>query len=518
MIMNGLIPVFSAQWITWVTGYALGENDELVNLALSLAFMSGYTIIVYLSYDRIKRKYKESMMIEIEQEMMDAVVLQPQQSFHRYDSSFYTSFFLNDLKMLEDSYFSQVPTLISGIVQIIFTSVYVVVSVNGWILLYFILSSFILLWIPKYMSQKIQEKAQFATKQAGELTAFLKETFQGFDTLAGNNVQELYTEHSLDHFLHYELAKQKVNWLTMISSSLSNGCGLFFQFVLLFILAICVTEGKIKAEYLISITSISGTFMNGVFTITEAFSNLQTSRPIIKKVQEFQNNPRISSEKKRSSVKYIVLKNVDYSINNKVLIDNCSYVFEKGKKYLIIGKSGSGKSTLFNLLNGRISCNKGKIEFRKLNHDSCSFPLYEEITTISQKPVSFQGTVKTNIQMNRFLDDKKIKKLLEKVNLPLSVLDQPITEDNTSVSGGELQRISIARALADPRSFLLCDEITANIDPNSASIVEHAVTSVKETGILYIAHHYTKETIKRFDVILELKNGKLIDVTSQFNN
>ncbi len=98
MIMNGLIPVFSAQWITWVTGYALGENDELVNLALSLAFMSGYTIIVYLSYDRIKRKYKESMMIEIEQEMMDAVVLQPQQSFHRYDSSSIHHFFLMTLK------------------------------------------------------------------------------------------------------------------------------------------------------------------------------------------------------------------------------------------------------------------------------------------------------------------------------------------------------------------------------------------------------------------------------------
>ena len=113
--------------------------------------------------------------------------------------------------------------------------------------------------------------------------------------------------------------------------------------------------------------------------------------------------------------------------------------------------------------------------------------------------------------MFRTITDSRLNSLLKSVHLPISCLEQKIDEDSGSVSGGEMQRISIARALVDSRSFLLCDEITANLDPQSAEIVEQAVTSLKSTGILYIAHHYSDKTLKNFDVVLELKNGKLIE-------
>ncbi len=97
IVMNALIPVLSAQWITGMTGFALRENDDLFYLIVSLGLICVYTLSVYWFYDAIKRKYKESLMVEIEQDMAEAIVLQTQDSFHRYDSSFYTSFFLNDL-------------------------------------------------------------------------------------------------------------------------------------------------------------------------------------------------------------------------------------------------------------------------------------------------------------------------------------------------------------------------------------------------------------------------------------
>lgn len=517
MVMNALIPVLSAQWITEMTGFALGENDHLFFLIIFLVFICVFTLSIYLLYDGAKRKYKESIMTEIEQDMMEAIVLQTEEAFHRYDSSFYTSFFLNDLKLLEESFFVQIPTLLSGLTQMIFVGIYVVVSVNWWILLYFILSSLILLWIPKLMSKRIQEGTQVATKQGSQITTFLKETFQGFDTLAGNHVQKDYVEHAQYNFQQYESARQRVSWLTEISGSLSNGCGLFFQFILLLLLGIGVAQGKIKADYLISITSISSSFMNGVFVVTEAFSYLQTSQPIIKKIQGFQVNPQIKTTKELPIVQNLSLKNIRYTIGSKILFNNCSYVFEKGRKYLIVGQSGSGKTTLFNLLNGRLTCQDGQIELEDGGHHPLSSPLCEAITTITQKPASFQGTVKTNIKMYRPLEDSKLQLLSKKVNLPLSLLEQTIEEDSASISGGELQRISIARALADPRSFLLCDEITANLDSQSALAVEEAVTSLQSVGILYIAHHYTEETVKKFDIILELKEGKLIDISSKFN-
>lgn len=511
IVMNALIPVLSAQWITGMTGFALRENDDLFYLIVSLGLICVYTLSVYWFYDAIKRKYKESLMVEIEQDMAEAIVLQTQDSFHRYDSSFYTSFFLNDLKLLEESVLTQIPILISGIVQMVLVGFYVVISVNWWVLFYFLISSIILLWIPKLMSKKIQERTQISTEQAGKMTTFLKEMFQGFDVLTGNHVQDVYIQHTRSQFEQYESARQGLNWITSISGSLSNGCGLFFQFILLLILGIGVTQGKVGADYLISITSIASTFMNGVFVVTGAFSYLQTSKPIVKKLKEFQKNPRIQFIKKLPEVQTLSLNGVRYSIGSRTLLNDCSYMFERGKKYLIIGESGSGKTTLFNLLNGRLMCEQGKIEIKGAEEQTLAVPLFEAMTTITQKPASFQGTVKTNIQMFRTITDSRLNSLLKSVLLPISCLEQKIDEDSGSVSGGEMQRISIARALVDSRSFLLCDEITANLDPQSAEIVEQAVTSLKSTGILYIAHHYSDKTLKNFDVVLELKNGKLIE-------
>lgn len=71
-------------------------------------------------------------------------------------------------------------------------------------------------------------------------------------------------------------------------------------------------------------------------------------------------------------------------------------------------------------------------------------------------------------------------------------------------------------AVSDPRSFLLCDESTANLDPQTSRLIEEVVTGLHGVGILWITHHITPHTIKLFDVILQLDHGTLRDVTGQY--
>ncbi|EOS59777.1 hypothetical protein C815_02017 [Firmicutes bacterium M10-2] len=509
IILNALVPILSAQWITMVTAYALDQKGGVEQISIYLILICIYTLIIYLAYGKVKQKYKEEIMTEIEQEIYSSILLQHSSDFHQNEPSEYSSFFLNELKIVEESYLMQIPSLISACVQMILVGIYVVVTVQWWVLIYFIISSVLLMQIPKIMSKKIHFSTKKFTDEAGRITMFLKEAFHGFDTLFGNHVQYQYVEQTKKEFFRYEKSHQKLNWLMDVADSLSNGFGLFFQFGLLLLLGIGVVQGTIQNDCFLAVTSISSSFMNGVFVATAAFSKIQAAIPIVDRIKIFQQNTLIpKNDNNENSIDAIQLEHIDCILNGKKILDNLSYRFEKGKKYLIIGESGSGKTTLFNLLNGKIHSSHGSIKAIVKDGD---IPLYKYITTINQKPFSFQGTCSSNICMGREVSQNKIKELLEYVHLPLSLLNQKISEESNSISGGELQRVAIARGLIDTRSFLLCDEICANLDKNSAHIIENAICDLDGIGVLFIAHHYTDELRKRFDVVLELKDGRLIE-------
>ncbi|WP_304748251.1 ATP-binding cassette domain-containing protein [Dubosiella newyorkensis] len=509
MILNASIAVIMAELLSEITDFALHGGNEISILLWKIFAFFAYITFIYVCYSNIKARYVQIIMTDLEQASYDSIMRQEIYRFHSKSPSEYSSFFLNDLKMVEENYLKQVPNLLSGLLQMIVISIYVC-KLNGWILLLFILSSLIMLWIPKLTGPLIQNKSNRFSKTAQQFTSFLKETFSGFDTIASNHARFPYIAKTSSEFVGYQKEKRNYELAIELSNDASQIFSLTFQLLLIVCMGFLISQHMLSADYLFSIVSISGTFLGNVFTVTQAYTSIQSSKPMRNKLQEIQTFPVIGSEQEFPQ-NALVLDEVSYAIKERKIIDQLSYTFEKGKRYLIIGESGSGKSTLFHLLSGRLKPDQGTITQDQSGNTDRSF-----ITTIPQTPVSFKDTVFNNITLYRKEKENAVNTVLPAVHLSPELLLKDVEEDHTTISGGELQRISIARALLDPRSFLLCDESTANLDPETSKIIEHAVTNLQDVGILWITHHVTAHTIQSFDVILKLEHGTLHDVSDKY--
>ena len=187
--------------------------------------------------------------------------------------------------------------------------------------------------------------------------------------------------------------------------------------------------------------------------------------------------------------------------NKESIFKDFSFQFDKGKKYAIVGSSGSGKSTILKLILGYYPVQKGNI--------SVLDP--KNVSMIHQESHIFDDTIRNNLNMELVQTDETLLKCLEFVDLPEFKLDQNICEDGSNLSGGQVQRIGIARTIAHLKKVLLCDEITASLDAQTAIEIENRILDLKEETVLYVTHKYFDETLKKFDCILVFKQGRIVE-------
>lgn len=118
---------------------------------------------------------------------------------------------------------------------------------------------------------------------------------------------------------------------------------------------------------------------------------------------------------------------------------------------------------------------------------------------------------RNNLNMELVQTDATLLKCMEFVDLPEFKLDQNICEDGSNLSGGQVQRIGIARTIAHLKEVLLCDEIAASLDAQTAIEIENRILDLKEETVLYVTHKYFDETLKKFDCILVFKQGRIVE-------
>jgi ATP-binding cassette subfamily B protein len=209
---------------------------------------------------------------------------------------------------------------------------------------------------------------------------------------------------------------------------------------------------------------------------------------------------------------------VNFSYGNETpVLKNLSFTVSSGSKCAIAGKTGSGKSTIIQLLLKLFDGYTGTITIDGIDltkFDTVS--LRKKIVFISQDIQLFSDTIRNNIDFSQTLTDAQLTGIIKRVNLQslLSKLDKGfdtvINEDGIGFSGGEKQRIALARALTLDPEIVVFDEITASLDPRNTEIVTRNVFEyfAKKT-IISISHN--QSTILSCDKIIVLKDGAIVE-------
>ena len=211
------------------------------------------------------------------------------------------------------------------------------------------------------------------------------------------------------------------------------------------------------------------------------------------------------------------LKSIDFAINGKKILSDITIDLEPGVITGIIGPSGAGKSTFLSLLNKLFSPTSGEIYFQgKELADYPSRELRKLVGMVQQHPYLFAGTVRYNLEYGPKIwkidySDADLLELMAKVALPAEFLDREID----GLSGGEQQRVSLARSLANQPCVLLLDEPTSALDIVSSEIIEETIKQLAQEGMkIIIVTHSLQQTRELTEQLLFLKDGSLIEKTA----
>ena len=213
----------------------------------------------------------------------------------------------------------------------------------------------------------------------------------------------------------------------------------------------------------------------------------------------------------------ILFKNVDYGYSDKLIIEDLSFEIKKNSSVAFVGESGSGKSTIIKLIMGLLKYEEGSIlidavELSKLDLNS----FYDKVSYVSQEAPIFDGTLRENLVFDKDVSDDEILRVLDLVCLDKFYsrlsdgLDTELGEKGIRMSGGERQRVALARLFFDDAKIIILDEATSAMDNiTEKDVMENVLRELDSKTLIVIAHRL--ETIKDVDEIFVLDSGKIVE-------
>ena len=283
---------------------------------------------------------------------------------------------------------------------------------------------------------------------------------------------------------------------------------------------------------LLSVTAIR--LIPALSVITSSLTTLRFKRPsfelIVDEIKELKKSLELQSKQNLNKENYnkkfefnnqISLENISFSYFDvsKVAVENINFKVKKGSKVGIIGRSGSGKSTLVDLILGLLKPQKGEIYLDNHKIDEVSESWQSQVGYIQQDIYLLDDTIKNNISFGiekDKIDEKLINKVIKIAQLEKFInslpnrLDTIIGNRGTKISGGERQRIAIARALYNNPQIIILDEATSALDTdNENKILNEINENLSDKTMIVISHR--NNTVKNCDTIFVMENGKIID-------
>ena len=212
----------------------------------------------------------------------------------------------------------------------------------------------------------------------------------------------------------------------------------------------------------------------------------------------------------------IAIKNLSFQYEERKIIDDLSLSIKKGEKIAFVGESGSGKSTLIKILLGLLKYSQGKVRLGDMElRGICLDNLYDRVSFLSQDAPVFDGTIKENLVFDRMVPEERIRDALREVQLSDLVenlaegLSTEIGEKGTCLSGGEKQRLALARLWFQTPELVILDEATSAMDNlTEENVMKSVMQKMKDKIVIAIAHRLN--SIVGFDRIILFREGKIV--------
>ena len=523
MIFNILVPLTNiafAYSIKIIIDSGMSQNRE----ALTQAILIGAIVIfIYASLNfislRLRNKLVRQIMSRYKNKVFKSILDRDYREFSKEKSGKFISILTENMKKIEQDYLHQYFNISKNISLMIFSLVAMFIG-NWFLTLLVIIASIIPMMISGFIGQKsasLQNSSMIADQK---YLAKVKDILAGFLVIKSFNVKDAICEdyrNESEKFDEINFIKGKFDVLANVISQLSGmivflvafGGGMYLVF------GGHTTIGSVTA--IVQLVNFVVMPLNeigmGMSKFREGQATLNSFE--VKDVIELQ-----TGKTKEYFDDVISFSNVDFSYPNaeEKIFNNLSLQIKKGEKIAIVGMSGSGKSTLLNLLLRFYDVTSGYISIDNQDLQAISAEsLYNLMTIVQQDVYIFDDTLKANITLSQSFTEDDIKKAVQQSGLESYVLENEsglqtlCGENGSNLSGGQKQRLSIARALIRKTPILLLDEATSSLDNKVTTEIENSILEIQDLTVLVVTHKLNKSMLKKYNRILFMKNGVIVE-------
>lgn len=523
VMLDGVMNLILSVILQQITDAAVGKDrNQLIHVCVisgvALAGMMSVTMVQYF----VEARFLKRAMAQYKNAVFSKLLKKSRSSFTKENTSNYISALTNDAASIEVNYLQGTVKLISYVFS--FVATLVMMFVYSPLLTVIAIA---LTLIPVVLSIVTGGTLAALEKDVSdgnsEFVGTIKDMLTGFSVIksfrAEQEIEGIYQKDNKkleQRKYKRNVRKGQINVLSMGGMVLSQ-LGVFLAGAYL-----AISGGNVTAGVLIAFVNMMGVLVAPLGAIPQLMAGRKAAISLMEKMEQALGENVKTTENGvplKEFSREIALNEVSFGYTEEDVLKGISLTLRAGKSYAIVGGSGSGKSTLLDLIMGNFNDYEGNVSFDGVNLKEVEVnSLYDLISVIQQNVFIFDSTIVKNITMFKEFPKEAIERAIELSGLK-NLLEEKgedylCGENGCNLSGGEKQRISIARCLLRNASILVADEATAALDKKTAYEVIDAILDMEEMTRIVVTHQLEENILKRYDKIIVMKNGRIEEMGS----
>ncbi len=504
----------------------LGGIDfaAIARVGILLAVIYGLSALFGFIQHYIMASVTLKMSYRMRAELSEKINRVPQKYFNFHAQGDILSRITNDVSTLQQGLTNSLPTIISAATQ--FLGCLIMMFVTEWRLALVSLGiTLVGLLLVVFIMSRSQKYFTARQESLGKLNGYVEEMYSGHEVVRISRAAEPVgkTFDTLNDAVYD--ANWRSQFLSGVMQPLMNVIGNLSYVAVCVLGSILAIQGIIDIGVIVSFILYVRLFTSPLTQIAQGMTNLQTASASAHRIFDFLGSEEMPDESEKPELPRPVRGEVDFEhvrfsypdSPDKIIIKDFSAHVAPGQKVAIVGPTGAGKTTMVNLLMRFYEIADGCIKIDGVpSQDIRREDVHKLFGMVLQDTWLFEGTVRENLVYNLpDVTDEQLNRVCCACGLDKFVRSLPngfdtVLSESTSISAGQKQLLTIARAMLQNAPMLILDEATSSVDTRTELLIQRAMDKLTENRTSFVIAHRLS-TIKNADLILVMKDGDVIE-------
>lgn len=487
--------------------------DSISSLIVIVLVFLGVYLIVSTLQQYVVEVLKNKIRYSLNKNLYQSYASRNIESFQKKDSSEILNEFNNEVNVVIDNYVSSKLNVFSLTISLILGSLYIA-NLSVEILIFLLFCAFITILINSIFKNSLKKNQMNYLDSMKQWLCSIKNLCRCFSDIKILNLEKVFCDGLDIENKNIEQSTLKNNGFIKILTSINSFISQAMFFLTLLFGIVLIHYNRLTVGQLLGIAQASNMVIMPIVNYANLRNMIQSSKPVLQKLLDntvcSEENESIAFDEQIQDIK---IKHLSYSYGVRQILDLSNLVINQGKKYLVIGKSGDGKSTFLDILIKQKKADGIYVNDKDLK--DVQFSTYvDKFSYVNQNNDLLPFSFEQNITLGRKMSKYSLKDLVTIFNLE-SMFDKErdnLDFEHLNLSGGEKQRICLARAMYRNKKWLFLDEAFSAIDKTNSDRIHQFILSNPDLTVLSIEHKVTKETVSLYDKVLLFENKKIVSM------